>query len=243
MSGSRGRVSFVGRWIAAAAIFLAAAGLTFWLALVHTVHSGTVAVPDLRGLPMDEAEKVCHDMGLVLSVSPEGAVSRTVPPGRIARQEPPPGFHLKTGSSVTVMPSLGTATAQVPPVEGLSLQAAIRDLEQEGLAAGRQVRISEEWNGEAVIAASPPAGTRIPPGSTVDLLVNVKPRRRLWVTPRFLGLGADAVRSFCRRRSLRMGQVHEVAYPGVPPGLVLRQYPPAGSPLSRSDIISLWVSR
>ncbi len=233
----------VGRWIAAAGVFLVAAGAMFWFALVHTVHSGTVTVPDLRGLGTEEAERVCHDIGLILDVSSEGAVSESVPPGRIARQEPPPGFHLKTGATVTVMPSLGTAIACVPPVEGVSVQAALRDLEQEGLAVGRRVRVEGESAGEAVLAVSPPVGTRLAPGSTVDLLVNVQPRRIQWVTPRFLGLAVGRVRTFCRTRALRMGQVHEVAYPGVPPGIVLRQYPPAGSPLSRSDIISLWVSR
>ena len=233
----------MGRWIAAAGVFLVAAGVTFWFALVHTVHSGTVTVPDLRGLETEAAERICHDIGLTLEVAADGAVSETVPPGRIARQEPPPGFHLKAGSTVTVMPSLGAAVAEVPPVAGVSIRAALRDLEQEGLTVGRRVRVEGEAAGEAVVAVSPPPGTRLAPGGTVDLLVNVQPRRELWVTPRFLGLRADVVRSFCRKRSLRMGPVHEVAYPGVGPGFVLRQYPPAGSPLSRSDIISLWVSR
>ncbi len=233
----------MGRWILAAGVFAITAGLTFWFALVHTVHRGTVAVPELSGLSTDQAEKVCHDLGLALQVDPDGAVSEKVPVGRIAWQEPPAGFHLKGGSTVTVRASVGAAVAAVPPLEGVSLQAAVRDLEAEGLTPGQRFEVTGEAAGEAVVASSPPAGRRLPPGSEVVLLVNTQPARRLWVTPQFLGRAGDTVRSFCRTRGLRVGQIHEVEYPGVPPGLVLRQYPPAGSPLSRSDIISLWVSQ
>lgn len=233
----------MGRWIAAAVVFAASAGLTFWFALVHTVHSGTVTVPDLAGLAPEQAEKVCHDLGLALRVDPAGAVSGEVPVGKIAVQEPPAGFHLKGGSTVTVRLSMGDAVATVPPLDGISLQAALRDLEAEGLEPGRRFEVAGEAGGEEVVASAPPAGAHLPPGTPVDLLINTRPARRLWITPAFLGRSGTLVRSFCRRHGLRLGQVHEVEYPGVAPGVVLRQYPPAGSPLSRSDIISLWVSR
>jgi beta-lactam-binding protein with PASTA domain len=47
----------------------------------------------------------------------------------------------------------------------------------------------------------------------------------------------------CRVNRLRLGQAREVDYPGLAAGVVLRQYPPAGSPVAASDIITVWVSR
>ena len=77
----------------------------------------------------------------------------------------------------------------------------------------------------------------------VDLLVNSSPRDELWVMPSLVSRNIGVIRRFCAAHGLRLGQIHEVAYPGLSSGLVLRQYPPAGSPLSRSDIISVWVSQ
>ncbi len=81
------------------------------------------------------------------------------------------------------------------------------------------------------------------PCARVDLLVNTAPHRQLWVMPSLVSQSLDRVEQFCRFNRLRLGQAREVNYPGVPSGLVLRQYPPAGSPVAPSDIITVWVSR
>jgi beta-lactam-binding protein with PASTA domain len=52
----------------AATVFVACAGVVFWQALVHTVHRGTVAVPDLRGVNSERADLTAHDMGLLVVV-------------------------------------------------------------------------------------------------------------------------------------------------------------------------------
>jgi beta-lactam-binding protein with PASTA domain len=94
-----------------------------------------------------------------------------------------------------------------------------------------------------VLATSPPIAANLAPASPVSLLVNVAPARELWVMPSLLSRSESVVRRFCQDHQLRLGQVHEVDYPGVPGQVVLRQYPAAGSPLARTDIITIWVSR
>ncbi len=230
------------RWLAAAAVATVTGALAFWFALVHTVHRGTVTVPNLTGLEVARATAVLHDLGLRPRVDGEGVFSPDVPAGRVAEQEPPPGFHLKSGGEVVLRPSLGARTAEVPPVVGSSFQTAVRDLEIAGLQLGRRVDVAGEAEGEQVLATSPPAGTRLEPGAAVDLLVNTQPRTELWVMPSLLETREERARRWCRRHGLRVGQVHRVAYPGMPAGVVLRQYPPPGSPVSRADIVSLWVS-
>lgn len=100
----------------AACLFLLCAGIVFWFALVHTVHRGTLAVPDLGEQTLEEARQRVHDLGLELMIDEPGVFSTVVPPGAIAHQEPPPGFHVKSGSSVTVRVSLGGKTIDVPDV-------------------------------------------------------------------------------------------------------------------------------
>jgi serine/threonine-protein kinase len=224
-------------------VFLVVAGVVFWFALVHTVHRGAMAVPDLRGLTVEEARNRTHDLGMEVQIEDPGVFSASVAAGAVAAQRPHAGFQVKAGATVNVRLSLGNERVAVPNVQGESLQGALRGLEQVGLATGARAAIDGHAGSDQVIATGPPVTTEIPPGAPVDLLVNKTPRHQIWVMPSLLSRRLGAVRSFCSENALRLGQIHEVSYPGLSGGLVLRQYPPAGSPLSRSDIISVWVSR
>lgn len=229
--------------VGAVVLFLLAAAAAGWFALVATVHRGTLSVPELRGLDPQAARELAHDVGLDVVLEEPGVFSSEIAPGSVAVQEPVPGFHVKSGSTVTVRVSVGSERATVPAVRGESLQAAVRALEEVGLRPGARVQVEAYTAGDRVVATDPPSGTEVPPDHSVALLVNVTPARELWVMPSLLTRTVDSVRGFCRVHRLRLGQVHEVTYPGLPAGVVLRQYPPAGAPLSRSDIVTVWISQ
>lgn len=227
----------------AAALFMLCAGVVFWFALVHTVHRGTLAVPALGEQTMEEARQRLHDLGLELAIDEPGVFSTTVTPGAIAYQDPPPGFHVKSGSVVTVRVSLGGKTIEVPEVRQTSLNAAERGIEQAGLTPGSRARVEGEGAADRVIATGPPVGQLVAPVTRVDLLVNTAPHRQLWVMPSLVSQPLTRVERFCRLNRLRLGRARAVNYPGIPSGLVLRQYPPAGSPVAPSEIITVWVSQ
>lgn len=221
----------------------AVAAVTFWFALVHTLHMGTLAIPDLSGKTLDEAARSAHDLGLAVEVEEPGVYSASVEPGLIGAQEPYPGFHVKTGSKITVRLSLGSERVSLASLGGESVQGAELILEQLGLRLAGTAQVNGQGPGDVVIATDPPLGEEVPPGTEIKLLVNVTPARELWVMPSLVTLSSETVERFLRRAGLRLGQVHRVAYPGIAGGTVLRQYPPSGSPLSRSDIVTLWVSQ
>jgi beta-lactam-binding protein with PASTA domain len=227
----------------AAFFFLLCAGVVFWFALVHTVHRGTLAVPDLGEKTLEEARQRVHDLGLEMTVDEPGVFSTAVDPGAIAFQEPPPGFHVKSGSVVTVRVSLGGKTIDVPEIRESSLNAAQREIERAGLVPGVRARVEGDGAADRVIATGPPVGQQVAPLARIDVLVNTAPYRQLWVMPALVSQPLDRVEQFCRLNRLRLGRAREVNYPGVPSGLVLRQYPPAGSPVAPSEIITVWVSR
>jgi beta-lactam-binding protein with PASTA domain len=227
----------------AALIFLVFAGAMFWFSLVHTVHRGTLAVPALVEDSLENARRRVHDLGLELVVEEPAVFSGSVEPGAIAYQEPPPGFHVKAGTSVVVRISQGGERIAVPDVLGSSLTTAQRELERAGLALGRRARVEDQAAADRIIATGPPVGEEVAPQTRVDLLVNTVPARQLWVMPSLVAQPLAEVSAFCRRERLRIGQARDVDYPGLPPGIVLRQYPSAGSPISGSDIITVWVSR
>ncbi len=224
-------------------LFLIVAAVAAWLALVHTVHLGTLSVPDLVGKSPDEARQIVHDRGLVLDIAEPGVFSSVVAAGAVARQEPPAGFHVKSGAHIEARVSLGSERVEIPDLGTESVSGAVAVLQQLGLKVGRRAVVKGEAADESVLATSPAIGAAVAPGTDVDLLANATPRRPLWVAPSFLNKQLPVVQTFCRRHGFRLGQVHQTSYPGVRPATVLRQYPPAGSPLSRSDIIAVWVSR
>jgi len=224
-------------------VFLLCAGVVFWFALVYTVHRGTLAVPDLLEETLEEARRQVHDLGLELTVEEPGLFSAAVSPGLVASQEPQPGFHVKAGSAITVRLSLGGETVAVPEVRGSSLKTAQREVEKAGLTPGQRARVEGQGAGDQVIATGPPVGQEVAPMVPVDLLVNTVPYRQLWVMPSLVSQRMERVERFCRLNRLRLGQAREVQYPGIPSGVVLRQYPPAGSPVAPSEIITVWVSK
>ena len=65
---------------AAALVFVGVTIVVFWYALAHTVHRGTLAVPDLRGETLEQAERVAHDLGVGVVVDPTGVFSTATPP-------------------------------------------------------------------------------------------------------------------------------------------------------------------
>jgi serine/threonine-protein kinase len=229
--------------LAAALVFVACASVVCWQAMVHTVHGGTLAVPDLVGQTVEQAARTAHDVGLQIEVDATGAFAEEVEVGAVAVQQPRPGFHVKTGSTVRVRVSLGSERTAIPDVRGESLQGGVLGLQRVGLVPGERAHVDVMTGADQVIATDPPIGDLSVPGSEIHVLVNQAPATELWIMPSLLYRSSEQVRQLCLSYQLRLGQVHQVPYPGLPSGTVVRQYPPEGSPVSRADIITVWVAQ
>lgn len=135
---------------------------------------GLPPVPDVSGLPQDEALKRLGDAGYSGKVKQEN--NPTVPAGNVIRTDPPAGTTPPKGAnSVTVFVSLGAPTTTlgkvtVPNVVGMSEANARSTLE----SAGFQVQRAESSGGTAgrVKAQSPAGGTKATQGSIVVITVS-----------------------------------------------------------------------
>jgi beta-lactam-binding protein with PASTA domain/tRNA A-37 threonylcarbamoyl transferase component Bud32 len=136
---------------------------------------GLAPVPDVTGLPQDEALKRLTDAGYNPKVKQEN--NPTVPAGNVIRTDPAAGVTpAKGATSVTVYVSLGASTTTVPKVTvpnviGMSEASARSALE----SAGFQVQRAETTSGTPgrVRAQSPAGGTKADKGSTVVITVSV----------------------------------------------------------------------
>jgi serine/threonine-protein kinase len=221
---------------------LAATFGTFFLASMRVVtRARETRVPDVVGKPVAEATSLLADAGLAIRVQEQRRPDKTLPADHVISQDPAPGTAMRRQRSVRVHLSEGQREPVVPAVTGNTERAAEISLAQEGVSvAGRaQIRTSASGAG-MVIAQDPPAKSR---AGAVSLLVNRGEASLTYVMPDLIGTMAVRAAAVLRSRGFRVAVTNEVTYPGLPPGVVVRQTPSPGYQLAASEAISLEVTR
>ncbi len=134
-------------------------------------------VPNLVGLPLDEAERIVRVQGLSLQVV--GTRLTTGPADVVLEQTPMPGGLVPDDRTVRVVVSgraTPTALVPVPDVFGLPLDQAKVVLEEAGLRLG-EVRRAHDAAVPAglVLEQNPRAGVSVAVGTAVDLILSAGP--------------------------------------------------------------------
>ena len=222
---------------------VAAAAATSALVTMRVVLSARdVAVPALVGRPLAEAEAQAQRRALVLRI--EGRRhDASVAADRIVAQEPPAGAALKAHRAVRVWVSLGPRRATVPPVEGQSARTARIALEQGGVPVDRMVEVVDAAAEGIVIVQRPPPGEADVSSGGASLLVSRGPGGASFVMPDLIGREASLAMGVLQSAGLKVGDVRYRSYPGVAPGIVLRQVPAAGYRVDARTTLTLDVSK
>jgi eukaryotic-like serine/threonine-protein kinase len=223
--------------VALAATYVASAFVTTRVAL----KAREVRVPVLVGQPVANAGVALADLGLALRVDESRRAEAKIPAGRIAQQEPAAGTVARRGRSVKVWVSTGNQAPPVPKLVGESERAARIRLQQDGLDVARVSEIrSNDFPADIVVGQDPPPQTR---AAGVSLLVNRGEAAAAYVMPDLIGVNGYRAADVMRASGFRVAVVAQNPYPGVPPGVVIRQSPQGGFQVTASDTISLEVSR
>ena len=131
-----------------------------------------VAIPDLEGSSVEEAQTTLIELGLE-PTDPVEEPSDTVDEGSVTRTDPGSGEEVDPGSTVTIFVSTGPDQVSVPLVTCLSFGSAQNKIEQAGLIpvdSPDTVPLNSQCPlGNKVAAQDPPSGTLVQPGSTVTL--------------------------------------------------------------------------
>lgn len=223
---------------------LAVFGLSAYFSFNYFVRRGVTSVPDLGGLTEDAAQALLADHGLTLRrQQSSGRNDDRVPAGRILEHRPGPGSLVKRGAGIELVVSLGQRQARVPDVTGQAVGAAQVSLAARGLALGRTLAVASGASDPGnVVGQFPAAEAEVGHGGAVDVLVALDRGPDRFVMPDLVNLRYEPVRRFFESQGLRFGSVTFEPYEGLPPGVVLRQQPFAGHPLSRHRAIALVVS-
>ena len=96
---------------------------------------------------------------------------------------------------------------------------------------------------QSVLAADPPKNTVVSAQTAVSLLVGVAPPAPSYVMPDLIDHPLDEVRPYLEAHGLMVSTVKFEAYPGIRDGIIIRQFPLRGAPVSSRDPITVVVSR
>ncbi|MBA2356259.1 MAG: PASTA domain-containing protein [Acidobacteria bacterium] len=239
--GFTGRVWGAGKLLVLLVLLGVTYAVSFGMAMRVALRTRDVRVPDLRGRSVNQASTSLTELGLPLKVEDARRSDPKVPAGLILAQEPVTGSTARRPRSVKVWLSAGPAVSRVPAVVGLTERTAQLRLESEGVGIRELAAVrSSTFPAGVVVAQNPAAGAA---SDTVAILVNRGERGATYVMPDLIGVNALRAAEVLRTRGFRVALVAEQPYPGVPPGIVLRQSPLGGFQIAPGDAISLEVSR
>ncbi|RBM19796.1 Stk1 family PASTA domain-containing Ser/Thr kinase [Streptomyces sp. PT12] len=131
-------------------------------------------VPNVRGLPLDEAQAELRDAGLTPGEE-EWVFSDEVPRGSVLETDPAPGEERRPDSAVRLVVSRGPEI-DVPDVTGMSESSAIARLERAGFDVDVESgRVYSDEEPGTVAEQSPGGGETAAEGDTVQLTLSRGP--------------------------------------------------------------------
>lgn len=236
-SGCLGNILF-------AVLIVLAFGFSTYVWFNFFIRGKSVSTPNLIGKAVSEAKVICSDLGVNLMVDPEHRRnSDRVAAGNIVWQNRTPGTTnlIKRGTTIKVELSAGPLVLRVPDFGGERPGTAVLRLGQQNLKAGSISYVNSAQQG--ILAADPPKGTVVAAQTPVSLLVGVAPAPPSYIMPDLIDQPLDEVRPYLEGHGLIVSTVKFEAYPGIRDGIIIRQFPLRGAPVSARDPITVVVTR
>lgn len=200
--------------------------------------SGDIAVPDVKGKTLVEAEAILKDNNLDFTLKEE--FDAKVPTGTVIKQSPGAGSHVKAGRKIQLTVSKGAEPGVVPDLKGKNLAEATEMLHAAKLAVGKvTVQYKEGAAQGAVLSQDIEAGKKVAAGTKVDLVVNISKGQS--VVPDLKGLTLSDARERLSSMGLMVGSV-TTKEDSAPKGTVIGAEPGFGKVLSEGSVVTLIVS-
>jgi beta-lactam-binding protein with PASTA domain len=191
--------------------------------VIGTVEQGdTVAVPDVVGRTVPEAERLLKEVGLKLGRRSE---KTGAPTGTVLDQSPAAGTRVAPETAVDVVIAIAPPDERVvvPELVGKSLEDAEAILKEVGLRVGR-VAFRDDDRVDQVLDQAPRAGERVAKETAIDLSVGRARDVESSRVPRVTGQTLRGAAEILETARLKVGQVS-----GPQDGRVTQQRPEAGA--------------
>jgi serine/threonine-protein kinase len=197
----------------------------------------TVAVTDVVGKPVADAERLLQEQGFVTERRYENnAADKDI----VFDQDPNGGENAPKGSTVVLHVSQGEQTVRVPRLVGLSQTDAEDEITSQGFKVGK---VDQQPNDSVpagqVIAQDPKSGDQAPPGAAINLVVSSG--KEQVAIPNEAGKDQAVAANDLGRAGLQVNTKQE-ASSTVPDGKVIRTEPPAGTKVDKGSTVTMVVS-
>ena len=133
-----------------------------------------IEIPDLTGSEQAQALEDLQNLGFKVGI--ENSADSSVPAGSVIRTQPPSNTVINPDSLVTIIVSVGPEAFPIPYVLDIETERAIYVVEESGFILGQLLEVNDENIPRGfVISQNPVAGTKMSPGTKVDLVVSKGP--------------------------------------------------------------------
>ena len=133
-----------------------------------------IEIPDLTGSEQAQALEDLQNLGFKVGI--ENAADSSVPSGSVIQTQPQSNTVVNPDSLVTIIVSVGPEAFPIPYVLDIETDRAIYVVEESGFALGQLLEVNDDNIPRGfIISQNPVAGTKMSPGSTVDLVVSKGP--------------------------------------------------------------------
>lgn len=216
----------------------------FWAWERYYFGTPEVQVPNVVGLPLEEAQAVLAQLGLKTAVkrAPSEAKERIV----IAQDIGPEGPRVKPPRTITLTVSSGPEMRVVPNLYRLSLEDARMRLAESGFTLAEPVQkgYSEEVPAGYIFGQMPGPGEKRPRDTPVTVYLSEGPPPRQVEVPGVVGLTLEQARAKLAESQLDLDEnlqwAESTAYLQ---GQVVAQNPPQGARVNQGTKVRLTLSR
>ena len=184
------------------------AGVVLWLR-GYTLHGYEVTIPAVTGMSQEEAELVLRANGLHLVVV-DSTYSDKAPLGTVVEQTPPALSHAKPDRPVYVVMNARTKRMiPLPELHDVSYRQAEATLRSIGLKVDN-VEYEPSLYPDNVLdirlgGAGLEAGTRLPEGTAVTVVIGRRQGNRIVTVPALLGMSMSQARAALLNAGLTIG--------------------------------------
>ncbi len=218
-----------------------------WVSLrllnAYTRHGSHIAVPDFKGVRMDELDDFAsdHDVEFIIN---DSLYDYSMTKGTVAMQDPLPGTKVKKNRKIylTVV-ALKPEKVSMPNLVDLTLRQATSMLETYGLRTGsltyvpdiaHNAVLRQKYDGKDISA-----GTQIEKGSSIDLVLGKDQENTSTGVPDLYGKKRGEASELLQAASLNVG--NEVFLDGNDEhARVYKQQPGAKSSIQFGGSVDLW---
>jgi serine/threonine-protein kinase len=206
--------------------------------LTVSAGPGSAKVPSTAGLTAGEAEEQLEEAGFKAQV--ESVHSEDVEEGLVIHSKPSGGETATRGTDVLLTVSSGPKLATVPVLAGTQRSVAVQQIRGRGFTPSVEEEESAKPAGE-VIRQRPNAGSQLPAGSTVSIVVSKGEAKA--TVPNVIGkLRADAVEALRAEGLKPTVNESETEVPSQV-GRVTDQFPPPGSEVKPGSAATVVVGK